>query len=308
MRDGQLVAWDQVTGAWVVVGDDLLTFLGGGIDAVRDAERAFGDPYRKEAGGGPMGLPLEAASLRCFALWEEHMINGARGMVERFGSPGIRRFARSFERVTGRVPPPMRPRPNFYRDPQFYMGNHRAMHADGATVAWPSFASVLDFECEIGMIIARSVTDCDTTEGRAAIGGFVILNDWSARDTQWDDTRRGTFGGVVKAKTFANSMSAVVVTADEVLPRWRELTGQVTVNGEIWAKSQTKSPMYDLGAVVKYAAHGEHLRPGDVLSSGTIPTLCGLELGRFPARGDEVRLELDLATGEPVTLTNRIEG
>ncbi|WP_433830872.1 fumarylacetoacetate hydrolase family protein [Actinoplanes sp. CA-015351] len=308
VADGRVVGWDPSTGAWVVVGEDLLGFLGGGSSAIREAEGAFGDPYRKESVSGPAGLPMEAASLRCFGLWESHMVNGARGLVAAFASPGVRRVAKVFESVTGNVLPAMRPKANYYRDPQFYMGNHRSMIPDGATLGWPSFAEVLDFELEFGIVIAKPVKDCDAAEGRAAIGGFVIFNDWTARDTQWDDTRRGTFGGVVKAKTFANAMSAIVVTADEVLPRWRELTGRVVVNGENWGEGTTKDPMFDLGAVVKYAARGEWLLPGDVLGSGTIPGLCGLEMGRFPRPGDEVRLELDLAAGAPITLTNRIGG
>jgi 2-keto-4-pentenoate hydratase/2-oxohepta-3-ene-1,7-dioic acid hydratase in catechol pathway len=305
MRDDNLVAWDPATRRWVVVGGDLLTFLGGGPDAIRAAEQRIAAPDRVES-EPPAGLPFQPASLRCFGLWESHMINGARGMVAEFGTAGIRRLARVFESVTGRVPPPMRPKPNYYRDPQFYMGNHRSFTADGGTVEWPSFAQVLDFELELGMIVARPVQDCGTAAGRAAIGGFVVVNDWSARDTQWDDTRHGTFGGVVKAKTFANAMSSVVVTADEVLPRWRELTGQVTVNGEVWGRGGTSGPMYDLGAVVSYASRGEKIRPGDVLTSGTVPGLCGLEMRRFPKPGDDVRLELDLAAGAPVTLTNRL--
>ncbi|BBH68200.1 fumarylacetoacetase [Actinoplanes sp. OR16] len=303
VRDGRVVGWDEAAGAWVVVGEDMLRFLGGGIEAVREAGRTFGSAYREIAAGGPEGLPLEAGSLRCFALWEEHMINGAKGLVREFGSGRIKRVAGAFERITGRVPAAMRPRANYYRDPQFYLGNHRAFVADGATVEWPSFARVLDFELELGIVIARPVKDCGTAEGRAAIGGFVVVNDWTARDTQWDDTRRGTFGGVVKAKTFANGMSSIVVTADEVLPRWRELTGTVTVNGATWARSSTAGPMFDLGTVVAYAARGEQLRPGDVLSSGTLPGLCGLEIGRFPLPGDEVRLDLDLGEGEPISLT-----
>ncbi|MEU4690291.1 fumarylacetoacetate hydrolase family protein [Actinoplanes sp. NPDC023714] len=303
MRDGRVVGWDAGSGRWVVVGDDLLTFLGGGVEAVREAEQRFGTAYREEAAGEPTGLPLEPASLRCFALWESHMIAGARGLVAAFGTAGMRRFAGAFEKVTGRVPPPLRPKPGYYREPQFYLGNHRAFTADAEVVPWPSFARVLDFELELGMIIAREVRDCGTAEGRAAIGGFVVINDWTARDTQWEDTRRGTFGGVVKAKTFANSMSAVVVTADEWLPRWRELTGRVTVNNEIWAENQKNQLMYDLGAVVAYAARGERLRPGDVLSSGTLPGLCGLEIGRFPQPGDEVRLALGLPGGTSIGLT-----
>ncbi|MER6952396.1 MULTISPECIES: fumarylacetoacetate hydrolase family protein [unclassified Streptomyces] len=306
---GSLVAWDPDSEEWVVVGEpwnhDLPAFLADGEEAVRNAERTFTDPERVP-GRAPSGLPFTPASLRAFALWESHMINGAKGMVAAFGSPGIRRLVRGFEAVTGRVPPPLRPRANYYSEPQFYMGNHRSVLPDEAEVAWPSFTQVLDFELELGVVIAHEVRDCTPAEGLAAIGGFVVMNDWTARDIQWDDTRRGTFGGVVKAKTFAGAMSAVVVTADEVLPRWRELTGRVLVNGEVWAQSSTASPLHDLGAAVAYAARGESVGPGEVLSSGTLPGCCGLEMRRFPCPGDEVRLELELGAGKPVTVTNTL--
>lgn len=304
---GSLVAWDQETTAWVVVGEawdhDVLAFLAAGESAVAAALELMRDGSRTE-GMSPTGLPFQPASLRAFALWESHMVNGARGMVSAFASPGVKRLASTFESVTGKVFPPLKPKGNYYRDPQFYMGNHRSVVADNTTIDWPSFAKVLDFELELGMIIARPVKDCTPAEGLAAIGGFVVMNDWSARDTQWDDTRSGTFGGVVKAKTFAGAMSAVVVTADEVLPRWTSLTGRVLVNGSEWANSTTASALHDLGSAVAYAARGERLHPGDVLSSGTLPGLCGLEMRRFPQPGDEVRLELDLAEGDPITLTN----
>ena len=308
MDRGSLVARDA-TGQWVVVGEpwghDMPAFLAGGGSAVQAAERILADPARV-TGGAPAGLPFAPASLRSFAFWESHMINGARGLVAEFAPPALRRLAQGFESVTGRVLPALRPRPNYYRDPQFYMGNHRSVRPDGAVVEWPSFARVLDFELELGAVIARPVKDCTAAEGAAAIGGFVLMNDWSARDTQWDDTRRGTFGGVAKAKTFAGAMSSVLVTADEVLPRWRALTGRVLVNGALWAEGSSAAPTHDLGAAVAYAARGEWLEPGDVLSSGTLPGLCGLEMRRFPRRGDEIRLELDLDGGDPVTLTNTL--
>jgi 2-keto-4-pentenoate hydratase/2-oxohepta-3-ene-1,7-dioic acid hydratase in catechol pathway len=88
-------------------------------------------------------------------------------------------------------------------------------------------------------------------------------------------------------------MSAVVVTSDEVLPKFANLTGRVLVNGEQWAQSTTANPLHSLGDAVAYAARGEVLGPGEVLSSGTLPGLCGLEMRRFPGPGDIVRLEVD---------------
>ena len=296
LNQGKLVGLDETSGTWVAIGepwaDDLLGFLAGGTDAVQTASKLISAEDRVES-AAPTGLPFTPQSLRAFALWESHMVNGARGMVNVFAPANIKRIANGYEKLTGKVFPPLKPKSNYYRDPQFYMSNHRSIMADGDTLRWPSFGKVVDFELEIGAVIARTVRDCSPAEGLAAIGGFVVMNDWSARDTQWDDTQRGTFGGIVKSKTFAGAMSAVVVTADEILPQWGNLTGRVLVNGEVWAQSSTANPLHDLGAAVAYAARGESLSAGDVLSSGTLPGCCGLEMRRFPKAGDEVRLEID---------------
>jgi len=221
------------------------------------------------------------------------MIGGARGMVRRFGSPALKTAMTGFERLTGRTFPPLRPKANYDRYPQFYVGSHRSIVADGATIRWPGFTDVLDFELEIGVVLASEVRDCTPEEGLAAIGGFVVVNDWSARDTQWSDTMKGAFGGVVKAKTFAGAMSAVVVTPDEILPHWNDLRGRVSVNGQIWCEGKTRGAKYGLGEAIAYAAMGETLYPGDLLSTGTLPGCCGLELGRFIKPGDTVHLEID---------------
>jgi 2-keto-4-pentenoate hydratase/2-oxohepta-3-ene-1,7-dioic acid hydratase in catechol pathway len=250
----------------------------------------------------PRGLPFAPRSLRAFAIWESHMVNGARGMVRAFAPAPLRALVRGYESVTRTTFPALKPKANYYRHPQFYMGNHRSVLTDHEEVEWPSFSSVLDFELELGFVLMRSVRDCTPDEGRAAIGGFVVINDWSARDTQWEDTRRGAFGGVVKAKTFASSMSSVLVTADEVLPRFDQLRGRVRVNDETWCEGSTANALYDPGELVAYASRGETLSAGDLLSTGTLPGCCGLELGRFPQPDDRVQLEID-GIG---TLTNTI--
>ncbi|MBX4863910.1 fumarylacetoacetate hydrolase family protein [Rhizobium bangladeshense] len=298
LNGGRAVGFDEHLGIWRQIdhprSDDLLTLL-----SLEPSELA---ECLGEHSDAPHGLPFKPGSLRSFALWERHMIPAAKGMVSRFGSPMLKSVAAGYERLAGRPIGPMRPRPNYYRVPQYYMGNHRSLMEDGEELPWPSFSDVVDFELEIGLVIAKQVRDCKPSEGLLAIGGFCIVNDWTARDVQWDDTLRGTFGGVVKAKTFAGAIGAVVVTADEILPRFDRLTGRVRVNGEIWCEGTTQNAHYGLGEVVAYAAMGETVYPGDLLSAGTLAGCCGLETGRFPVRGDDVQLEID-GIG---TLTNRI--
>ncbi len=298
MNSGRAVGFDPKVGTWRKIehprSDNLLRLL-----SLEPGELAKCMGQRADP---PHGLPFSPGSLRSFALWERHMTRAAKGMVSRFGSPLLKSLAAGHERLTGRLIAPMRPRPNYYRFPQYYMGNHRSLIEDGQELPWPSFSEVVDFELEIGMVIARQVRDCTPSEGLSSIGGFCIVNDWTARDVQWDDTRRGTFGGVVKAKTFAGSIGAVVVTTDEILPRFNRLTGKVRVNGDTWCTGSTEETQYTLGEAVSYAAMGETVHPGDLLTTGTLPCCCGLEIGRFPSRGDEVQLEID-GMG---TLTNRI--
>jgi fumarylacetoacetase len=84
----------------------------------------------------------------------------------------------------------------------------------------PSFGPCkrLDFELEMGVIVGQpSVMGEMLTEKQAEemIFGFVILNDWSARDIQqWEYVPLGPF----QAKAFGTSISPWVVTREALEP------------------------------------------------------------------------------------------
>jgi 2-keto-4-pentenoate hydratase/2-oxohepta-3-ene-1,7-dioic acid hydratase in catechol pathway len=275
--------------------EGVLPFLRGG-PWVREAAAALLERVRGVAGvdGDPTTarMPFEMRSLRAFSVWESHMIGSARTIARRFMPRPVRVLTGAFERVSGKTFPAFRPKPKFYEVPAFYMGNHAATVGDGADVAWPRHTEYLDFELELALVVAQPVADCTPEEGRDAIGGWLVLNDWSARDVQADDYRRNVFGPVVKSKTFANSVGFDVVTADE-LPDWTRATGRVRVDGEVWCEGTTAGPVHDVGEMVAHASLGERLEPGDVLSTGTMPGCCGLELDRWIAPGQTVELEID---------------
>lgn len=88
----------------------------------------------------------------------------------------------------------------------------------------PSFGACrrLDFELEMGAVIGQPSPMGDTlTEALAEqmIFGFVLLNDWSARDIQqWEYVPLGPF----LAKAFATSISPWVVTSAALEPFRRQ--------------------------------------------------------------------------------------
>jgi fumarylacetoacetase len=88
------------------------------------------------------------------------------------------------------------------------------------TVELPSFGPCkrLDFELEMGVVIGQPSPMGEMLSEQQAedmIFGFVLLNDWSARDIQqWEYVPLGPF----QAKAFATSISPWIVTREALEP------------------------------------------------------------------------------------------
>ncbi|HEY5709541.1 MAG TPA: fumarylacetoacetate hydrolase family protein [Solirubrobacterales bacterium] len=301
-----VIAEDPERGRWVSLpqAGDVLSLLAGGAEAraeVADRIESVAGDENAAADPTAAGLPFTPRSLRAFSLWPAHYEGSARMLVKRFFPAPVQRAAAAYERVTRRTFPPFKPNKRFYEVPAFYVGNHSAMLADGEEMPWPSHTKYLDFELELAFVLARPLADPSPAEAREAIGGWFVLNDWSAREVQAEEVRHGVFGPAVKSKTFANSIGCDVLSADE-MPDWTAARGRVRVDGEIWCEGGTAGPAHDVGEMLAYAAAGERLEPGDVISTGTMPGCCGLELDRWIQPRQTVELEID-GIG---TLSNRI--
>lgn len=309
-RTGEGLIGQRESGDWVRLegeglsdeeSQDMIAFLAAGDRARAAAERII------TSGGEPVdpsgaGLPFQARSMRAFMLWEPHVVQSSRMLVKRFFPPPVKKVVAGFERVTGKTFPKLKPNQRFYDAPTFYMANHAALLADGDPMWLPKHTEWLDFELELAFVLAKPLVDATPEEAADAIGGWFVLNDWSARDVQADDAQHNIFGPVVKSKTFANSVGADVITSDE-LPDWTKATGRVRVDGHLWCEGTTAGPQHDVGAMLAFASAGERLEPGDVISTGTMPGCCGLEIDRWIQPGQTVELEID-GIG---TLTNRID-
>lgn len=297
-----VIAEDAANGRWVALPgeDDLLAFLAGG-EAARARAQAAIDAAVDVVDPAEAVLPFRPRSIRAFMLWEAHVIQSSRVLVQRFFPPPAAKAVATFEKVTGKTFPKLKPNARFREAPTFYVANHTSVLADGEPMWWPSHTKALDFELELACVLVKPLVDATPEEALDAVGGWFILNDWSARDVQADDARRNVFGPVIKAKTFANSIGCDVLTAD-ALPDWTTATGRVRVDGEQWCEGTTANPQHTLGAMLAYASAGERLDAGDVISTGTMPGCCGLELDRWIQPGQTVELEID-GIG---TLTNTI--
>jgi fumarylacetoacetate (FAA) hydrolase len=184
---------------------------------------------------------------------------------------------RNAARVTGRPGVP----DEWYELPVFYFSNPAAIFGPDDEIPFPAGSEELDYELEVAAVIGA--------EG--VIGGFTVMNDWSARDLQRKEMKVGL--GPAKGKDFATSLGPVVVTPDELGDLRLEMVARV--NGEERSRGNMGDMYYSWEAIIERAATNTHLVPGDVIGSGTVGTGCILEHGdgRWLQPGDVVELEVE---------------
>ena len=169
----------------------------------------------------------------------------------------------------------------WYEIPVFYFSNPNAIYATEEVVPYPEGTAELDYELECAAVIGAD----------GAIGGFTVMNDWSARDLQRAEMRVGL--GPAKGKDFATSLGPVLVTPDEFDGSRGEMVARV--NGEERSRGNLADMFHHWYVLLAQAARNTKLVPGDVIGSGTVGTGCILEHddGRWLQRGDVVELEIE---------------
>jgi fumarylacetoacetate (FAA) hydrolase len=235
-------------------------------DALLDAaDLAFGPPI--------LGPP----SLRDFYAFEQHVAT----MWARRGNP---------------VPDA------WYRLPIFYFSNVSEIRGPGDPVWAPRGSHELDFELEVVALVDTPARDLAAATAEAAIGGYSILNDWSARDLQREETAVRL--GPAKGKDFASTIGPWLVTPDELADERSPgatgpdlaMTAEVNGTGISWGR--WSEAQFSFGDMLARASADVTLRPGDLIGSGTVGTGCLLEvkderLGRYLQPGDEVTLRIE---------------
>ncbi|MBI5595439.1 MAG: fumarylacetoacetate hydrolase family protein [Elusimicrobia bacterium] len=182
--------------------------------------------------------------------------------------------------------------------PAYSKGNHREVYGPEDEVPWPSYTRKLDFECEVACVVGLRGRDLSPDEAAHHIFGYMLFNDFSARDIQKKEMVLRM--GPAKGKDFANAFGPYLVTADEVDPA-RDFDMTVRVNGEVWSKGRFAAQHWGFPLMLSHVSQGETVFPGDVLGSGTFHKGCGLDLDRWVVPGDLVELEVPVLG----TLRNR---
>lgn len=129
-------------------------------------------------------------------------------------------------------------------------------------VVLPAASGEMDWEAELAVVVGTTVRHADEAAAAAAIAGYAVLNDVTARDWQYR-TLQWLQGKTFEATT---PFGPELVTADEA---GEGLDLSCVVDGEQVQAANTGDLVFTPAALVAYVSTILTLNPGDVLATGT---------------------------------------
>ena len=149
------------------------------------------------------------------------------------------------------------------RWPESFMRTGSSVVGPFADLVRPALTKGFDYEGELAIVIGAGGRYIPADQALAAVAGFTVLNDASARDWQ----RAGTQW--LPGKNFDGSMpiGPEVVTPDELDVSDIALT--TTLNGTVMQAARTSQMLVSAMQAVEFFSSFTALRPGDVIATGT---------------------------------------
>jgi 2-keto-4-pentenoate hydratase/2-oxohepta-3-ene-1,7-dioic acid hydratase in catechol pathway len=155
----------------------------------------------------------------------------------------------------------------------------------------PRGSTKTDWEVELGIVIGTRCSYLpDLESARAAIAGYVLVNDVSERAFQME--RGGQWVKGKSAETF-NPAGPWLATPEEIVDV-ANLGMWLDVNGERRQRGSTSTMLFAPDVIVAYLSQFMVLEPGDLINTGTPP---GVGMGMTPPvflqPGDEMTLGVE---------------
>ncbi|MDI2033239.1 fumarylacetoacetate hydrolase family protein [Paenarthrobacter nitroguajacolicus] len=235
--------------------------------------------------------PVDVTTIRDFITFEQHTEGALKSVAPDKGIP-----------------------PAWFDAPSFYFTNPHAAIGHNATVPMAPGSRQFDFELEVAAVIGEDGNNLSVAEAGNHIAGYMILNDWSARDLQRSEMTVGL--GPAKGKDTATSLGPFFVTKDELADvtsdGFLNVTMSVSVNGRVLATDSLANMAWNFAELVSYASRGTWVRRGDILGSGTSGGGCLSEFWGWYGSMAPPSLERDDVVSLTVerlgTLTNLVGG
>ena len=173
--------------------------------------------------------------------------------------------------------------------PSIVIKPRTALNGTGSDIVCPDFVTELDYEVELALVIKRDCKNIGLADVSDAIFGYMVFNDISARDIQFQDKQ------FTRAKSFDSfaPCGPWITTSDEISDLYN-LKMTTKVNGITRQDSNTCNMSIKIHDIVSQLSKVMTLEKGDIISTGTP---AGVMLNKpgavFLKHGDRLDLEIE---------------
>ncbi len=174
-------------------------------------------------------------------------------------------------------------------EPAIFIKPRTTLCGTNSNIICPKFVKELDYEVELAVVIGKECKNISEEQAMNQIFGYMVLNDVSARDIQFQDkqfTRGKSFD------TFA-PCGPWITTNDEI-NNPQDLHLLTNINGEERQNSNTKNMHITIPQIISKLSKVMTLEPGDIISTGT-PEGVALKNPDTPflKDGDKIHMEIE---------------
>lgn len=170
--------------------------------------------------------------------------------------------------------------------PFFWTGMHSALSGANDDIILPLVGEQMEWELELGVVVARTGRYIPPDEADALIAGYVMVNDlgtvdeFRRVDVRWghdwiskNQPNHFPTGPFIVPKRFIDRATTQIV---------------LKVNGKTMQDWPTSDMMFSPQQILSYASERIRLLPGDLLSTGSPPGNAGSHGGCWLKAGDVV--------------------
>lgn len=173
-------------------------------------------------------------------------------------------------------------------EPLLFFKPPSSLLAPGGVIRMPALSQRVDYEGELGIVIARRCRNLGPDEDvRPYIRGYVCVNDVTARDIQKSD------GQWTRGKGFDTFCPVGPILSDEIDPCGFEdappnpVTVTTRLNGVVKQQGSTRDLLFSIPTLLRYITACMTLEPGDLIPTGTPAGVGAVQ------PGDRIQVEIN---------------
>ena len=183
-------------------------------------------------------------------------------------------------------------------EPFYFTKSNEAVVADGSTIPYASGTENYHYEFELAVVIGAPAFRVSKEEALSKVFGYACALDMTRRDLQLAKRAKQLPWDIGKDIEYSAPISAVVPAAKFGIPKDQRI--EMRQNGVTKQNSTLAYLIFSVPEIIAHLSTLYHLRPGDVILTGTPAGVGPCKPGDVLEGTDEGAGSLKVTIGQPI--------